>query len=286
MPQALGHPGYAIVVEGEFERPGHRFVGFVRGDETLPQVVRKTTSRLVAPVPEVSVAPAVLLVVVGRGERILADGAVGFLHVVITVAVDIGVSDDRVTVRADHDIRIRGIGPLGNPSAFAVHLHQRRNHTADPLRRHEQQPGMLGPESVPERVGIVRRAVVDLIVESAVIAAVLGKFAGVLQRAEKCRVKIVHILFRSPLERDFLQRPGPSVPDAAAHRGKGFSGGNFPAEVFGGLSEVNERRSDADFHTFGSWGEFDVAAHGGPAFVAAVLIYGRTLPGPAGRKRL
>ena len=189
-------------------------------------------------------------------------------------------------MRADHDVRIGGIGPFGNPAPFAVHLHQCRDHAADAFRGHEQQPGMLCPEGVPKRVGVVRHAVVDPVVEGTVITPVFRELPGVLQRAEESGVEDVHILLRSSFERGFFQGPGPGVAHPVAGVGERSALRNFAVEVGRGLCVVDERRSDADFHQFGSRSEFDITSCRRTARARAAFVHARAVPRAVGRERL
>ena len=79
---------------------------------------------------------------------------------------------------ADHDVAIGGVGPHRHPTALVIHLQKGGNHLRHSVGLSQQQQWVLGSEGVPERIVVVRDAVVYTIVKGAVIASVLREGSG------------------------------------------------------------------------------------------------------------
>ena len=103
--------------------------------------------------------------------------------------------------RTRHDPGVGRIGPLGQPSAFALHVHERLHHTVHVFRRNKGQQRMLGAVGVPQRKTRVHFAVVDPVVKSGIVAPVLVDLAREEKRAVESGVEyLLDILRRVDLK--------------------------------------------------------------------------------------
>ena len=92
-----------------------------------------------------------------------------------------GLGDQRVSMCADHNVGVRRVWPLGQPTSFFVILKQRGNHIAVFFRSGQSQQAVFGTKYIPNRKGGIGDSRMNRIVKGAVVVAVLGKQPGIEQ---------------------------------------------------------------------------------------------------------
>ena len=73
-------------------------------------------------------------IAVRRCHSIFVHRRVGFLEIEPSEPLHISISDNAVGMCTNHDIGVGGVGPLGHPATFIVHLQERGNHVGYSLR--------------------------------------------------------------------------------------------------------------------------------------------------------
>ena len=169
------------IVVGVLERFGRRLSRLV--DRNIPEllVVREAGTRLVGD-PGLAVVPVPRGIALGRRHGVLVYGLPRQRVIETAKALVDRLGHDRIRVRGNHDVGVGRVRPLRHPATLLVVLQQCPHHVVDALGSQDGQQCVLGAERIPKRIGRVGNSVVHLVVESAVVAAVLREQPGVQQR--------------------------------------------------------------------------------------------------------
>ena len=164
-------------------------------------------------------------------------------------------------MRADHDIRIGRIRPFGYPAALFVHLYQCRNHIIHPFGRHDLQPRVFSPESIPQRISIIGNALMHLIVKRTIITAIFRKLPRILQGTEKRRIEYRTVFFARPLQVNLGKLFLPFLFHSFRHGYKRRPGRNLFRQVHRSLLEVDKRTADTYINPRRPRRKLDISAY-------------------------